>query len=639
MRKHAVLFLFLLAVVFSATAQNIVSGHIKDAKTSEPLIGVYVVLKGNTTIGTTSDEKGNFLLDAPKSSTLVVSYMGYQGKEVSVREQKQLLITLSENDTFLDEVVVVGYGSQKKVNLTGAVSSLKMEDVVADRPVASIADALVGNVPGLTLSGNSGEPGAGYDFEVRGTSSINGGKPLILVDNIAMDISSLNPNDIETVTVLKDASAAAIYGARAAFGVILVTTKKSAKEKKATFSYSTKMTISNAQSLPDRASPIETVQAFKNAGFENMTHGQNVDKWLGYLNEYNTNNGAYPLGYAMDGTMRYSLAETDVTRELLGTGFQQIHDLSVSGGSAKTTYRLSAGILEQNGVLKTSKDSYNRFNISSFLSSDITPWLTTEMSVFYSNDKKQDPYTLSVNGRPIWSQITHCPSYYPTGGMDVDGTYYPFVTPLNMLEAVTPDQVKNDKLNILGRVILKPIKDLIITTEYAINKRFASETIYNKRITNFMDGQTFQLAPSDAKNSAYRSEKNDSQYNVFNGFATYNKEFANHKFTLTGGVNAEYNYYEELWARRDQMINDELPSIGQAVGVLTAGDNFSEYSLFGTFYRLNYSYKDRYLFETSGRYDGSSKFPKNNRFGFFPSFSVGWRVTEEAFMAKTSSVL
>ena len=256
-----------------------------------------MVLKGNTTVGTISDLDGNFKLDVPASSTLIFSYIGYATQEIAIEGRKNLQVAMAEDSETLDEVVVVGYGTQKKVNLTGSVSQVKMDEIAANRPVNSIADALMGNVPGLTLSGNSGEPGSGYDFKIRGTSSINGGDPLILVDGIAIDISSLNPNDIESVSVLKDASAAAIYGARAAFGVVLITTKKSAKERKPSVTFSAKLSLSNPQSMAERATPLETIQAMLAANIRTYTGGQSLVEWEKLLKQYEADPSQYPDGY------------------------------------------------------------------------------------------------------------------------------------------------------------------------------------------------------------------------------------------------------------------------------------------------------------------------------------------------------
>lgn len=633
MLKHVcIAFLILLMSPMAISAQNVLTGHVKDARTNEPLIGVSVVLKGNTTVGTISDLDGNFKLDVPASSTLIFSYIGYATQEIAVEGRKNLQVAMAEDSETLDEVVVVGYGTQKKVNLTGSVSQVKMDEIAANRPVNSIADALMGNVPGLSLSGNSGEPGSGYDFKIRGTSSINGGDPLILVDGIAIDISSLNPNDIESVSVLKDASAAAIYGARAAFGVILITTKKANKEQTPSISFSAKLSFSNPQSMAKRATPLQTVQALLAANYKTFVGGQSFSEWEKKLQQYEENPSQYPDGYVDMNGVRYQLATTDPTDELMSTGFQQIYDVAVSGGSKKTKYRLSASYLDQDGVLVTNKDRYKRYNITSFISSDVTKWLTAELTTLYTHSDKQDPYRLKFNSRDVWAQAVSLPSFYPTGGTTINDKYYRYATPKHMMESAVPTEANYNRLNILGRVILKPLTGLTVTGEYSINKTFYTQKEFNKRIDDFADGRDNTVLPPNEPYSTYRFQKSSTDYDALNLFATYNKKISNHEFTLTGGLNIEKYYNENLTASRGNMINDELPALGLATNVPTVGDGYTENAILGTFYRVNYSFKDRYLLEASGRYDGSSKFPDGHRFGFFPSFSAGWRINQEDFL-------
>jgi len=610
--------------------QKNIKGTITDAN-GEALIGANVKVVG-TTIGTVTNVDGNFTLSVPQEGTLEFSYIGYLTQEQSLAGKTEFFIRLAEDSQQLEEVVVVGYGTQKKVNLTGAVTSVKMEDIMGNRPVSSIANALMGTVPGLILSGKSGEPGSSYDIKVRGTSSINGGDPLILVDNVPMEISDINPEDIESISVLKDASAAAVYGARAAFGVILVTTKKSDKEQKNRFNYSGKISFSNPQELGKRATPMQTIQGIMDAGYVTMWTGQDMNTWKDLMTQYNSNPSLYPEGFALVDGVRYSLQETDLTRDLIDNfGLQQIHDFSVSGGSSKSAYRLSLGLLDEDGVLATNKDSYRRYNVSSFVSVDVTKWMTAQLSVLYSTGKKKDPF-ISTFTRDVWSQSVYAPSFYPTGGMDIDGEYHPFATPRNVLETIIPNKQKTNRFNLMGRLILKPLEGLTITGEYSVNHYNESFNEYKKPINNFADGMAFNKVTSSITQSTYKETKKQRDYRALNLFASYNKRLGEHEFTLTGGINSEYSYYESLWASRLQMINDELPSIGQGVGLVNAGDDFTEYSIFGAFYRLNYAFRDRYLFEASGRYDGSSKFPESNRFGFFPSFSAGWRISEEGFM-------
>lgn len=618
--------------------QKSVSGKVTDSS-GTPLPGVSVVVKGTTT-GVITDMDGKYTLaKVPENAMLQFSFVGMKTQEIKAEGNAMINVKLAEETVGLDEVVAVGYGTQKKVNLTGAVSSVKMDEISVNRPVSSVTNAMMGNIPGLVLTGNSGEPGSGYNIKIRGTSSINGGDPLILVDNIPMDIDDINPMDIESISVLKDASSAAVYGARAAFGVILVTTKKSSRDKPNKFNYSSKLSFSQPQELASRATPLQTVTGMKDAGYITMWTGQDITTWLNLLNEYNSDPTLYPDGYALSGGTRYSLKETDVTRDLIDKfGVKQMHDFSVSGGSSKSTYRVSLGMLDENGVVVTNKDSYRRFNVASFLSTDVASWMTTELSLLYSNGKKKDPF-ISTFTRDVWSQTVYAPSFYPTDGMDINGVYMPFATPNHIMEVIIPNLSRTNKWNLTGRLILKPIKGLNITGEYSFNQEYESLTEYKRPISNFADGMAFNTVASNVTQSTYKETKNQNSYNALNLFATYNKRIAGHEVTLTAGINSEHSNFEGLWANRLQMINDDLPSIGQGIGLITAGDDFSEYTIFGAFYRMNYSYKDKYLFEASGRYDGSSKFPENNRFGFFPSFSAGWRISEENFMTSLKSVI
>lgn len=633
MLKYAFTFLWALFLLPSmVNAQNVLKGHVADARTSDPLIGVSVMLKENSSVGTITDLDGNFELNVPGSSTLVFSYIGYATKEVKVDGATTLEVLLSEDTEILDEVVVVGYGTQKKVNLTGSVSQVKMDEIAGNRPVNSIADALMGNVPGLVLSGNSGEPGSNYNFQIRGTSSINGGSPLILVDGISMDISSLNPNDIESVSVLKDASAAAVYGARAAFGVILITTKKSSKEQKPTITFSAKLSMSNPQSMAERATPLQTIQALLAANYTSFSGGQLYTEWEKLLQQYEADPSQYPEGYADLNGARYWLAPTDVTDDLMSTGFQQIYDVAVSGGSEKTKYRLSASYLDQDGVLVTDKDSYSRYNITSFISSDVTKWLTTELTMLYTHSDKQDPYRLKLNGRDVWAQAVSLPSFYPTGGTTINDEYYLYATPAHMMDSAIPTSTDYNRLNMLGRMIVKPFEGMTITGEYSINKTFYTNKEYNKRIDNFADGRDNSILPPNDPYSTYRFHKSSTDYNALNLFATYNKKINSHDFTIMGGINVEQYSNENLTVSRANMINDEMPSLSLGINEPNVSDGYTDNAIFGTFYRFNYSYGDRYLFEATGRYDGSSKFPEGHRFGFFPSFSAGWRINQEAFL-------
>ena len=392
--------------------QNKVTGIVKDAN-GEPIIGANVIVKGQST-GTITDIDGRFVLDTPKDAVLQITYIGYVSQEVKVSGKKELNVVLKEDTETLEEVVVVGYGVQKKANLTGAVSSVKMDEILGDRPVTSVSNVLMGAMPGLQVTGTSGQPGAEMSFNIRGVNSINEGAPLVLVDNVEMDINMLDPNDIESISVLKDAASSAIYGARAAFGVILVTTKKGMKDTRFSINYSNNFSFSKPSNLPHKATPLQTVQAYKDMGTVSYQTGQNVDTWLELLKEYNTNSSNYPDGYAVVDGLRYSLQETDLLNDMMETGFQQTHNISVGGGNKSISYRMSAGMVNQNGILVTDKDSYKRYNISSYIRSDIHSWITPELDIKYANSHSELPYTSASGAIHGYGYARHrCPAENP----------------------------------------------------------------------------------------------------------------------------------------------------------------------------------------------------------------------------------
>mgnify|MGYP002969088084 FL=1 len=424
----------------SISGRNVkASGLVVDAE-GEPIIGATIKRPGAST-GTITDVDGHFSIDVPEGSILQISYIGYEDREV--KASANMNITLKNNVENLNEVVVVGYGTQKKVDLTGAVSSVKMDEVLGNRPISSVSEALQGAIPGLQVTSTSGVPGKGMSFNIRGVNSINTGSPLVLVDNVEMDVNMLDPNDIESVTVLKDAASSAIYGARAAFGVILITTKKGNKESAFHLNYSNNFAFSDATNVPKKATPLQTVQAYKDQGVISCSTGQDVDTWLELLKDYQNNPNAYPNGYVDVNGLRYSLAETDLFADMMETGFKQSHNVSASGGGKHISYRIGVGYVNQDGILYSDKDSFKRSNVSSFINADITSWLNAQLDVKYARSKSSMPYTTASYG--IWGAAVAFPSYFPTGEMELDGETLPINTPKNFIRlASTNSNVKND---------------------------------------------------------------------------------------------------------------------------------------------------------------------------------------------------
>lgn len=355
----------------TSTQQSIkIRGTVTDAQ-GEPLIGANVLVDGSKQ-ATITDMNGEFSLEVPANSKLRVTYIGYVTQEVTVKNKTLFNIQLQEDTQTMDEVVVIGFGTQKKVNMTGAVASVNIKESLGDRPITNVSAALQGVVPGLKIESTTGTPGDDMTYNIRGTTSINGGEPLVLVNNVPMDINMIDPQDIESVSILKDAASAAIYGARAAFGVILITTKQGKKDMAPRFNYNNNFSFSKASELPQKASPLESVLAYKEMGWANDTYvdGKNITQWEGYIRDYQANPSNYPNGYIFDdqGNL-FLMRENDMFADMMDNfGFMQNHSFSVSGGSQRTSYRLSLGYTGEDGILVTDKDKFDRINMSSFLS-------------------------------------------------------------------------------------------------------------------------------------------------------------------------------------------------------------------------------------------------------------------------------
>lgn len=606
-----------------------VSGTVKSAN-GESIIGANVKVTG-TTIGCITDIDGNFTLEVPEDGQLTVSYIGFQTLEVPIDGKSSLNVILKEDTEMLDEVVVVGYGTQKKVNLTGAVASVKMDDVLGNRPVSSALEALEGNIPGLQINKNSGKPGVSINMNIRGVTSINGGDPLVLVDNVPMDLDLVDPNDIENVSVLKDAAASAIYGARAAFGVILVTTKQGKKDTPVKVTYSNNFSFSQVAERPEMVTPRQTLSYFDDLGIETYYGGQNVAQWKQYLDEYELE-GKHPEGYVWgeDG-YRYNLAHTDAYEDKLAKfGFQQQHNVALAGGGSKTTYRISMGVTSNDGILVTDKDCYTRYNTSMFVSLEGTSWLTAQADMKYTNSVTSTA-TGKAGQTDIWD-VSKDMAMAPLGKGTLsqeDLTEYYFASPRRAIELNEPKINRVSNVRLLGRIILKPLKGWHVTGEYTYNRNWSSNRDVVKTIT-VLDPYAYGLNTQNST-SSYTMAQNFSERNIINIFSTYENKIGDHDFSLMGGFNQELYYYEYLKGKRNDLINPDLPSLSQSSGEMQTSDEFQELALRSLFFRVNYSYKDRYLFEVNGRYDGSSRFPKNDRFGFFPSFSAAWRISEEYF--------
>lgn len=614
---------------------GVCKGVVKDNQ-GETVIGASVVVKGSTN-GTITGLDGDFTLDNVKRGDVIqISYIGYVSQEV-VWQGTPLNITLKEDSQTLEEVVVVGFGSQKKANLTGSVSQVKMDDVLGERPVTNVKNALQGSMPGLMVSGGA-SPGEAKSFNIRGTVSINGMNPLVLIDNVEGDIDLLNPEDIESVTVLKDAASSAIYGARAAAGVILITTKKAKKGEKFNLNYNDNFGFQTSINSPKQASLDEYLRAYQAAGFSETYYAGNgsVSKWREYLAGYKENPAAYPtVGdgiYIGEDGAPYYLNDKDVYKAFQETSFMQTHNLTANGGTEKLRYRLSAGLTKEDGPLIESKDTYMRKNISSFISADITDWLTQEADFRYTVADRSEPMG-SGDGIYCMNHISFYPSGMMPGSVNTSvGKDLPLITPENQIRYNNPYLTDTDNTRIYLRTIMRPIKGLELVGEYTYDRKNWQKSYYAKK----WEYTTEQLGSNNSVTSDYLFKSEDHEdYNALNLYGTYNFSIKeDHMFKVMAGFNQERKQNSWISVQTHDMIAPSAPSFTSATGKIIPQNSYSDYAIRGAFYRINYNYKDRYLFEANGRYDGSSKFPKDDRFGFFPSFSVGWNIARESWMEK-----
>ncbi len=617
-----------------------------------PVAGATIMEKGTTNNGVISDMDGNFTLQVNEGATIVVTFIGYKKQEIAAKAGSPLKITLQEDNQTLNEVVVVGFGTQKKANLTGAVTTVKMTEALGDRPLTSASEALQGAVPGLLVSSGGNAVGDSKSFQIRGAYSLGiqnsdgtyGATvaPLILIDNVEGDIDLLNPDDIESITVLKDAASTAIYGARAAGGVILVTTKRPDKEARFQLNYNNNFAFSSAMNLPKQTSLRTYLEAYREAsGDDYWSLGTpSVTRWLELLDQYQADPSSVPT--QGDGIYRdsngalYFLNEKDLVKNMLETSFRQTHNISVSGGTNRLRYRLSAGLVDSDGVLITDKDSFRRMNVSAFLSADITSWFTQEATLSYAHSKRNHPQS------PVGAIYgTRLISYYPEGNMPAgygkDDDNLPFFTPKNQILLANTNKVLYDNPRIFLKSILKPLKGLEIAFEYTYDKNIYDYHYYTGKIqmTSIQGG-----ADEYPSNDYLRKNRRYTDYNAINLYGTYSFDVAaDHHFKIMAGFNQESSYRETVDNYSYGQAVTEVPSLGGGTSTLTATDSYSEYAVRGGFFRVNYNYQDKYLLEVNGRYDGSSRFPKDNRFGFFPSVSVGWNITQEKFMSGTQEWL
>jgi TonB-linked SusC/RagA family outer membrane protein len=628
--------------------QKKVSGKVTDSS-GGALPGVSVVVKGTTT-GVITDFDGKFTIaKILENSILQFSFVGMKTQEIVVGNKSNINITLSEETVGIEEVVAVGYGVQKKINLTGAIEQVK-EKELANKAVANIGQALQGLVPNLNVSIADGNPVTNATYNIRGGTSFSGGSfltgsPLFLVDGVEMDINRLNSEDIESISVIKDASAAAIYGAKGAYGVILVTTKRGTKEKTPEISYSGSFQLGNPMDGPDLLNSVEYQQAYLNA----ITLGGGVpttkDEYTLKMITNHYNNPQTAPAYYMDGSTIVWVANTNSWKELVREWAPiQKHVLSVSGGGNKSTYYASIGIQDQKGIMAVNEDWKKRYNGMIGFSADVTNWFNIDLKAIFTQYVSQIPYSQSgYNENDIFSVIANSagrdllmpiltPSDSPVGAIPTDNH-------VGYLQRTGNQKTLSEDLIMKIASTVKLFKGLNLKADFAYNPQ---SNYVKSAIPVYSRIEYSWTNPSTALFDHSSLTKNYSRSETFmtNAYLDYSKTIKEkHEISAVAGFNEELYRGNSLDATVKDLVSINIPVLSLSTGVKTINDNELHWANRGAFGRFNYVYDKKYLFEINGRYDGSSKFSKDGRFKFFPSFSAGWRISEEPFMKTTKKVL
>ena len=586
-----------------------IKGTIKDSA-GEPIIGANVILKGDATVGSITDIDGNFDLSVPSNATLQVSYIGYNTQDVPVGNKSFLNITLKEDTETLDEVVVVGYGSQKKVNVIGSIASVDSK-ALESRAVPDVSNMLTGQMSGVTITQESGNPGqdAGT-IRIRGVGSFGATpSPLVLVDGLPGSLSDLTPADIDNISVLKDASSAAIYGSRAANGVILVTTKKG-KEGKARIIYNGSVGMSQATELPELAHSYEYAEFYNKAiGTETYTP-EMIQKYR---------DGSDPDNYA---------DEMYLDDLLGGHALQTKHELSVSGGTEKVQYMVSLGYLRQNGLLDN--NYYNRYNARVNLGAELAKNLKLQVRLSGMTSDRHEPSTpgsLDIGGfKGIISNAVRFPGLTPTYLQNGEVGLGPKLqgTPVAWVDCASSYREDYDKFKNNIELSYQPIDGLTLKILGGYNYTLSHVRHYRCDMILTGDKSTGPSTLSD--------EMKRTVYKTFQAVADYNKSFGKHNLAALVGYTWEDEGQRTLSGSRNNFPSDDVPFLGAggADGQTNGGGGY-DWAIQSVFGRLTYNYDQRYLFETTMRYDGSSRFPTDSKYGFFPSLAAGWRISEEQF--------
>ncbi len=627
----------------SSQQQKSVEGRVTD-RAGAPLPGVTVSIKGSTR-GTVSDSEGNYnLVQVPDDAILVFSFVGMKPLEIPVGKKQQVNVSLEENTIGIDEVVAVGYGVQKKVNLTGAIDVIDNNELES-RQSPTVSQLLQGQSPGLTFStDNDGfQPGATMNIQIRGTGSLNGGSPYVVIDGIPGDMDRLNPEDIESISVLKDAAASAIYGARAPYGVILITTKSGNKDEKLSITYSGSVSLATPQNLPSMLNSEIYAKVLNEAG-DNLGGRPYTDDVIDRIRAYNNGNIDYLKQFTTDdaiyfettpqsdgtwGANNESNANYDWFDEYYGSAINHSHDLTIRGGTSTASYYLSAGYLGQEGVLNYGEDTFGRTNVMGKVNFSITSWWDISYQSRFMKSKRIRP---NMDNQGSYDLIFHQIARTPPTQAKYDGNGY--ITIQSKIPWVNDAGTDNTEITENWHTFateLRPVKGWKINADYAYKSvdGFRSDqelTVYD----HLVDGS--EVESGNTVPSSIQQYHTSNYYWTTNVYSSYDFSISNrHNFSVLAGTQFEYNKERELNVLKNNLITSEVPSLQTATGDAVATETLEHWATEGYFGRFKYNFMDKYLVEINVRRDGTSRFTRGNRWGTFPSVALAWNLHQEKF--------
>lgn len=640
-KRHSLFWMIcLFLMTTSAFAQNItLKGKVSDGETKETLPAVSIKVKG-TKQGVSTDVNGSFTMNVSPNAVLVFAYVGYKSQEIALNGQTYLSVLMKPQDGGLDEVVVVGFGAKKKINIAGAIDQISGKEFES-RPISNIMQGLQGLSPGLNITYPGGSPGTVPTINIRGYTSINGGSPLIVIDGIPAasndDMLRLNPSDISSISVLRDAASAAIYGARAAFGVILITTKQGEVDHQV-ISYNTLTSWGKPTVLPQPITDpyiytkvLET--AANNTPWTYVNYSDEQFKWA----RERSDDPSLPDTRVnpSDPTKWDYMGSNDWYKYFFSNAnLSQNHNLTFSGGAKLNekplTYYLSADYTKENGVNKLSPDYWKRYGLRSKVSFSPLSWLKIDNNLNIYETKGASPR----------SNITDIYYLQPTDvAKNPDGTWAN--TGAGNLAARLVDGGRNLQTifglqNIASATATFLKGDLTVNGDASVKRELWK---YHSDVNSYNIG----YGPNDVRQQGGTggvTENNSSLYNnAFNLYTTYKKTIGDHFFSAMVGYNAEDYNFSSIGASNNGLMSPSLPYLGVTNGTPSISSGYTAYATSSVFSRLNYTYKDRYILEGTGRYDGSSRFPTERRWGFFPSASAAWIASNEEFFKPLTSVV